>query len=204
MLISCLCFPDITAKEFIELRGRQQSRYDLLLDFLSEMLSVPPDDVNIFSLIDVKDRMLDVRFAVHVGPSFLQPEKMHGYLAAHKQKVGWVLLELPPPLVKMTWLTFRKSFTIHLLSDQAAICSTFHITWRLRIHSFFFLEQLASFVEWVQSEKWCPLVIILAPSPFCSRKSKNTFCESLTAKTMRRPFRAVNVTWESVLHWICF
>lgn len=31
--------------------------------------------------------MLDVRFAVRVGPSFLQPEKMHGYLAAHKQKV---------------------------------------------------------------------------------------------------------------------
>lgn len=81
-------FPDITAKEFIELRGRQRSRYDLLGDFLSEMLSVPPDDVNIFSLTDVKDRMLDVRFAVHVGSSFLQPEKMHGYLAAHKQKVG--------------------------------------------------------------------------------------------------------------------
>uniref|UniRef100_A0A1A8SAM0 Uncharacterized protein n=1 Tax=Nothobranchius rachovii TaxID=451742 RepID=A0A1A8SAM0_9TELE len=31
--------------------------------------------------------MLDVRFAVHGGPSFLQPEKMHGYLAAHKQKL---------------------------------------------------------------------------------------------------------------------
>lgn len=86
-------FPDITAKEFIELRGRQRSRYDLLGDFLSEMLSVPPDDVNIFSLTDLKDRMLDVRFAVHVGSSFLQPEKMHGYLAAHKQKVGWVVQE---------------------------------------------------------------------------------------------------------------
>uniref|UniRef100_A0A4W6FY89 Si:ch211-186j3.6 n=1 Tax=Lates calcarifer TaxID=8187 RepID=A0A4W6FY89_LATCA len=78
---------DITAKEFIELRGKQRSRYELLVDFLSEMLSVPPDDVNIFSLIDVRERMLDVRFAVHGGPSFLQPEKMHGYLAAHKQKL---------------------------------------------------------------------------------------------------------------------
>ncbi|TMS13503.1 Neural-cadherin, partial [Larimichthys crocea] len=78
---------DIIAKEFIELRGKQRSRYELLVDFLSEMLSVPPDDVNIFSLMDVKDRMLDVRFAVHGGPSFLQPEKMHGYLAAHKQKL---------------------------------------------------------------------------------------------------------------------
>uniref|UniRef100_A0A8D3D467 Si:ch211-186j3.6 n=1 Tax=Scophthalmus maximus TaxID=52904 RepID=A0A8D3D467_SCOMX len=78
---------DITAKEFIELRGKQRSRYELLVDFLSEMLSVPPDDVNIFSLIDPRERMLDVRFAVLAGPSFLQPEKMHGYLAAHKQKL---------------------------------------------------------------------------------------------------------------------
>lgn len=88
LLCACVSFPDIIAKEFIELRGKQRSRYELLVDFLSEMLSVPPDDVNIFSLMDVKDRMLDVRFAVHGGPSFLQPEKMHGYLAAHKQKVG--------------------------------------------------------------------------------------------------------------------
>lgn len=91
-LFVCVCFSDITAKEFIELRGKQRSRYELLVDFLSEMLSVPPDDVNIFSLIDVRERMLDVRFAVHGGPSFLQPEKMHGYLAAHKQKVGRLCL----------------------------------------------------------------------------------------------------------------
>lgn len=85
-----VCSSDIIAKEFIELRGKQRSRYELLVDFLSEMLSVPPDDVNIFSLMDVKERMLDVRFAVHGGPSFLQPEKIHGYLAAHKQKVGYL------------------------------------------------------------------------------------------------------------------
>ncbi|XP_053709849.1 neural-cadherin [Synchiropus splendidus] len=78
---------DVTAKEFIDIRGKQRSRYDLLVDFLSEMLSVPPNDVNIFSLMDVKDRMLDVRFAVHGGASYIQPEKIHGYLAAHKQKL---------------------------------------------------------------------------------------------------------------------
>uniref|UniRef100_A0A8C5H0I1 Neural-cadherin-like n=1 Tax=Gouania willdenowi TaxID=441366 RepID=A0A8C5H0I1_GOUWI len=82
---------DITAKEFMELRGKQRSRYELLSDFLSEMLSVSPDDVNIFSLIDVKDQMLDVRFAVHGGPGFLQPEKIHGYMAAHKQKLQSLL-----------------------------------------------------------------------------------------------------------------
>nr|XP_043886785.1 putative neural-cadherin 2 [Solea senegalensis] len=78
---------DITAKEFIELRGKHRSRYDLLVDFLSEMLSVPPDGINVFSLMDVRERMLDVRFAVHAAESFLRAERMHGYLAAHKQKL---------------------------------------------------------------------------------------------------------------------
>lgn len=87
-----LCSTDMTAREFTELRGKQRSRYHLLVEFLSEMLSVPTDSVNVFSLTDVKERMLDVRFAVHVGVSFLLPEKMHGYLAAHKQKVGRLLL----------------------------------------------------------------------------------------------------------------
>lgn len=81
-------FLDITAKEFMELRGKQRSRYDLLNDFLSEMLSVPAEDINIFSLMDKRDRMLDIRFAVYTGLSFLRSEKIHGYLAAHKQKVG--------------------------------------------------------------------------------------------------------------------
>ncbi|XP_016887842.1 neural-cadherin [Cynoglossus semilaevis] len=78
---------DITAKEFMELRGKQRSRYDLLNDFLSEMLSVPAEDINIFSLMDKRDRMLDIRFAVYTGLSFLRSEKIHGYLAAHKQKL---------------------------------------------------------------------------------------------------------------------
>lgn len=89
-----MCVSDMTAKEFIEMRGKKQSRYDFLVDFLSEMLSVAPNDVNIFSLMDVRERMLDVRFAVHGGPSYLRPEKMHGYLAAHKQKVGRCLFTL--------------------------------------------------------------------------------------------------------------
>lgn len=70
------------------MRGKQRSLYHLLVDFLSEMLSVPTDSINVFSLADVKERMLDVRFAVNMGISFFLPEKIHGYLAAHKQKVG--------------------------------------------------------------------------------------------------------------------
>lgn len=104
-------FSDITSKEFLELRGKQRSRYELLVDFLSEMLSVPPGDVNIFSLMDVKERMLDVRFAVHGGPSFLQPEKMHGYLAAHKQKVDHSLCHV----------AFFKQ-TLHLKTCHCKFC----------------------------------------------------------------------------------
>ncbi|XP_076854322.1 LOW QUALITY PROTEIN: neural-cadherin [Brachyhypopomus gauderio] len=77
---------DITAKEFMERRGGIRSRYELLRDFLSEMLSVGTDDVNVFSLVEVRDRTLDVRFNVHSAP-FLRPERLHGYLAAHKQKL---------------------------------------------------------------------------------------------------------------------
>ncbi|XP_035376990.1 neural-cadherin [Electrophorus electricus] len=81
-----LRFADITAKEFMEQRGGIRSRYELLRDFLSEMLSVGTDDVNVFSLVEVRDRTLDVRFNVH-GSLFLRPERLHGYLAAHKQKL---------------------------------------------------------------------------------------------------------------------
>uniref|UniRef100_A0A8C1J1L8 Si:ch211-186j3.6 n=1 Tax=Cyprinus carpio TaxID=7962 RepID=A0A8C1J1L8_CYPCA len=77
---------DISATEFMERRGNLKSRYELLGDFLSDMLSVGADDVNIFSLVEVRHRILDVRFSVH-GALFLKAEKVHGYLAAHKQKL---------------------------------------------------------------------------------------------------------------------
>uniref|UniRef100_A0AAZ3QNN6 Neural-cadherin-like n=1 Tax=Oncorhynchus tshawytscha TaxID=74940 RepID=A0AAZ3QNN6_ONCTS len=77
---------DVTAKEFIEQRGSLRSRYELLVDFLSEMLAVGVDDINVFSLMDVRERTLDVRFAVHSSP-FLRAERLQGYLAAHKQKL---------------------------------------------------------------------------------------------------------------------
>ncbi|XP_037102848.1 neural-cadherin [Syngnathus acus] len=78
---------DMTATEFLEPRGKQRSRYELLSDFLSEMLSATASDVNVFGLSEVPGRMLDVRFAVRAGAAFLPPEKLHGYLAAHKQKL---------------------------------------------------------------------------------------------------------------------
>lgn len=83
------CSIDITAKEFMEQRGGLRSRYELLGAFLSEMMSVGTEDVNIFSLIEVRDRTLDVRFSV-LGTPFQRAERLHGYLAAHKQKVRFL------------------------------------------------------------------------------------------------------------------
>ncbi|KAG9352523.1 hypothetical protein JZ751_020937 [Albula glossodonta] len=77
---------DVTAVEFLERRGDRRSRYELFRDFLSKMLAVSLDDVNVFGLVDVRERTLDVRFNVKGAP-FVKPEKLHGYLAAHKQKL---------------------------------------------------------------------------------------------------------------------
>ncbi|XP_023671737.2 neural-cadherin isoform X2 [Paramormyrops kingsleyae] len=76
----------ITATEFIDHRVGGRSRFEMLGDFLSEMLSVRPENLNIFSLTEPRVRMLDVRVAMQGAP-FLRPEKLHGYLAAHKQKL---------------------------------------------------------------------------------------------------------------------
>ncbi|XP_063045235.1 neural-cadherin [Engraulis encrasicolus] len=77
---------DISARDFLEQQVRGKSRFQLLADFLSELLKVAPDDVNVFSLLEAREHTLDVRFAVQSAPS-LRPEKLHGYLAAHKQKL---------------------------------------------------------------------------------------------------------------------
>uniref|UniRef100_A0A8C2C6G3 Si:ch211-186j3.6 n=1 Tax=Cyprinus carpio TaxID=7962 RepID=A0A8C2C6G3_CYPCA len=76
----------LAGTEFMEHRGNLKSRYELLGDFLSDMLSVGADDINIFSLVEERHRTLDVRFSVHSTP-FLRAERIHGYLAAHKQKL---------------------------------------------------------------------------------------------------------------------
>lgn len=81
------CSAAITATEFIDHRVGGRSRFELLGDFLSEMLNVRPENLNIFSLSEPRARMLDVRVAMQGAPS-LRPEKLHGYLAAHKQKVN--------------------------------------------------------------------------------------------------------------------
>ncbi|XP_006641450.3 neural-cadherin [Lepisosteus oculatus] len=77
---------DITAKEFVHKGADGKSRYETFKGLLADILLVNPDNVNVFSLINVKERMMDVRFSVH-GSTYLRPEKLHGYVAAYKQKL---------------------------------------------------------------------------------------------------------------------
>ncbi|MBN3309830.1 CADN protein, partial [Amia calva] len=81
---------DMTAKEFIRKGADGKSRYAMFKQFLAEILPANPDNINVFSLMNVKERMLDVRFSVHSSP-YLRPEKLYGYIAAYKQKLQLAL-----------------------------------------------------------------------------------------------------------------
>lgn len=90
--VFCVCLfvflpsAGITARDFIESQVDKTSRQDVFRGFLSERLSVRSGAINVFSLTDVGLKALDVRFSVH-SDSYLRPEKLHGYLAVHKNKV---------------------------------------------------------------------------------------------------------------------
>ncbi|XP_058849785.1 neural-cadherin-like [Acipenser ruthenus] len=81
---------DITAEEFVQKGEDDKSRYETFEEFLAEIFPAPPDNINVFSVMNVKDRRTDVRFSVH-GSSYFRPEKLHGYVAAYKQELQSVL-----------------------------------------------------------------------------------------------------------------
>ncbi|XP_041123428.1 neural-cadherin [Polyodon spathula] len=81
---------DITAEEFVQKGEDDKSRYETFKEFLAEIFPASPDNINVFSVLNVKDRRTDVRFSVH-GSSYFRPEKLHGYIAAYKQELQLVL-----------------------------------------------------------------------------------------------------------------
>uniref|UniRef100_A0ACB8EA14 Uncharacterized protein n=1 Tax=Sphaerodactylus townsendi TaxID=933632 RepID=A0ACB8EA14_9SAUR len=82
---------DMTAEEFIRKDEPEESRLDKLKDLLAGILSVPHDNVLVFSVMNVDGRQTDVRFAVVNGSSYYRPEKLHGQVAAFKNKVQLAL-----------------------------------------------------------------------------------------------------------------
>ncbi|XP_077166172.1 neural-cadherin-like isoform X2 [Paroedura picta] len=82
---------DVTVEEFIGKDELEESRHDKLKDLLAGILSVPRDNVLVFSVMDVDGRWTDVRLAVQDGSSYYRPEKLHGQMAAFKNKIQLAL-----------------------------------------------------------------------------------------------------------------
>uniref|UniRef100_A0A8C3RIH1 Neural-cadherin n=1 Tax=Chelydra serpentina TaxID=8475 RepID=A0A8C3RIH1_CHESE len=78
---------DVTAEEFIRKDEHGKSRHDKFKELLAEIFSAHPSDITIFSMMNVDGRQTNLRFAVRGGSSYYRPEKVHGEIAAFKNKV---------------------------------------------------------------------------------------------------------------------
>lgn len=81
--------PDLTVEGFFSSSGGEESRFYRLRQTLAELLQSVPEDVHIFSVGDrsrQREKELNVWFAARGAP-YCKPEKLHGYVAAHKAKV---------------------------------------------------------------------------------------------------------------------
>lgn len=76
-----------TAPDFIDSRTEGRSRLETLWDFLSAVLSVRTNSINIFSIADRGERTVDVHFYVLTDSGYMRPEKLHAALATHKKEV---------------------------------------------------------------------------------------------------------------------
>ncbi|KAJ6666039.1 hypothetical protein lerEdw1_000943 [Lerista edwardsae] len=82
---------DMTAEDFIRRDEPEESRRDKFKDLLAGILLVHPDDVLVFSVMNVDEKQTDVRFAVQNGSSYFRPEKLQGQMAAFKNKIQLAL-----------------------------------------------------------------------------------------------------------------
>lgn len=77
----------MTTSDFIDSHVEGKSRLEIFWDFLSQILPVRPASINIFSIVDGEDGTLDIHFYVLTDTGYMQPERLHGVLAAHQKKV---------------------------------------------------------------------------------------------------------------------
>ncbi|XP_065272866.1 neural-cadherin-like [Emys orbicularis] len=82
---------DVTAEEFIRKDEHGKSRHDKFKELLAEIFSTHPSDITIFSMMNVDGRQTNLRFAVRGGFSYYRPEKLHGEMAAFKNKIQTAL-----------------------------------------------------------------------------------------------------------------
>ncbi|TRY95800.1 hypothetical protein DNTS_001832 [Danionella cerebrum] len=80
---------NLTADEFFRASLAEESRYMILRRMLSELFQIDLEKVDVFSLASGQQpaqHHLSVWFAAHGSP-YYKPEKLHGYVAMHKDKV---------------------------------------------------------------------------------------------------------------------
>ncbi|KAM7382855.1 hypothetical protein PAMP_002554 [Pampus punctatissimus] len=81
---------NLTVEEFFGSSRGEESRFARLGQMLAELLQTLPENVQIFSAGDAgrqEEKELNVWFAAHGSP-YYKAEKLHGYVAANKAKVG--------------------------------------------------------------------------------------------------------------------
>ncbi|TRY92876.1 hypothetical protein DNTS_029152 [Danionella cerebrum] len=80
---------NLTADEFFRASLAEESRYMILRRMLSELFQIDLEKVDVFSLASGQQpaqHHLSVWFAAHGSP-YYKPEKLHGYVAMHKDKL---------------------------------------------------------------------------------------------------------------------
>uniref|UniRef100_A0A8C8R7D8 Neural-cadherin n=1 Tax=Pelusios castaneus TaxID=367368 RepID=A0A8C8R7D8_9SAUR len=84
---------DVTAEEFVRKDKRGKSRHDKFKELLAEIFSAHPSNITVFSMTNIDGRQTNLRFSVYGGSSYYKPEKLHGEMAAFKNKVSVAWLE---------------------------------------------------------------------------------------------------------------
>ncbi|XP_064414859.1 neural-cadherin [Latimeria chalumnae] len=77
---------DITADEFIQKGEDGKSRYDRFKKLLSEIFSAPQSKINIFSVMNTKNRQTDIRFSIYSSLHY-RAERLNGNVAAHSKRL---------------------------------------------------------------------------------------------------------------------
>ena len=73
-------------KQGIEATVYEKSKYTLLREKIAELLKVPVDNVDIFTVMNVPTKMVDIRYAAHGSP-YYRPARLDGLLNQHKDEV---------------------------------------------------------------------------------------------------------------------
>lgn len=77
----------MTAEEFVTRPKNGKSPYDKFKTVLADKLNVPLTYVAIFSVMNVENNMVDIRYAAHGSP-YYPPSKLDSFVSLDKEEVS--------------------------------------------------------------------------------------------------------------------